>query len=158
LRVGRLEVGLIIFGIAVVLITDAVSAGGDYFKPTDTARRWAGILILLTLFVCRIFPAILLKLGAIDGLPELTREERRVVSEDSPPPLYTNAGRRAETWRDQPGEIDVTLSVYDPLPVGTAICLGPDARGLAVWRLVVSGSELPGTWLVENGQFVPATA
>ncbi len=44
----------------------------------------------------------------------------------------------------------------DAVPVGTAICVGSDAAGMAVWRLSIRGAELPERWIVVDREFRPA--
>jgi hypothetical protein len=37
-----------------------------------------------------------------------------------------------------------------------ALCVGPDAAGVARWRLSVHDAALPGLWVVVNREFRPA--
>ncbi len=43
-----------------------------------------------------------------------------------------------------------------PPIVGSAYCVDRDAGGVAVWRLIIRGAELPGRWIVIDRQFRPA--
>jgi hypothetical protein len=40
--------------------------------------------------------------------------------------------------------------------VGAAHCVDRDAGGVALWRLIIRGAELPGRWIVIDRQFRPA--
>jgi hypothetical protein len=52
--------------------------------------------------------------------------------------------------------ISVLEAPGDAVPVGTAICVSSDAAGVAAWRLVIRGVELPGRWIVVDREFRPA--
>ncbi len=58
------------------------------------------------------------------------------------------------------GAVRSTISVLeapgDAVPVGTAICVSLDTAGVAVWRLMIRGAELPGRWIVVDREFRPA--
>lgn len=43
-----------------------------------------------------------------------------------------------------------------PMPVGRDNCAGWDPAGLAVWRLTIDGSDVPGRWVIIDRRFVPA--
>ena len=56
------------------------------------------------------------------------------------------------------GDVDGSIEVFeDPcrsISIGTARCIGWDAAGSAVWRLVVHDDEVPGPWLVVDREFL----
>jgi len=58
------------------------------------------------------------------------------------------------------GETCKTIGVLedpgDAMTVGTALCVGRDAAGVALWRLVIRGAELRERWIVFDRQFRPA--
>jgi hypothetical protein len=51
--------------------------------------------------------------------------------------------------------IGILEAPKDAVPVGTAICVGSDAAGMAVWHLTIRGAELPGRWIVVDREFRP---
>jgi hypothetical protein len=53
-------------------------------------------------------------------------------------------------------EISVLESPDDLKSVGTALCCGLDAAGVALWRLMIRGAELHGKWIVVDREFRPA--
>ena len=73
-------------------------------------------------------------------------------------PFYTNAGpvQGPFLYRDAPKAIDVFDAPDDPTPIGTALCLGSNRVGVAVWKLTLNDTELPGHWVVIDRKFVPA--
>jgi hypothetical protein len=42
------------------------------------------------------------------------------------------------------------------MPVGIASCWGPDGKGLSLWTLNVVGCEIPGRWVITDGEFKPS--
>jgi hypothetical protein len=52
--------------------------------------------------------------------------------------------------------IRVLESPDNPVSVGIASCVGFDAAGVAIWRLVIRGAELIGRWIVIDREFRPA--
>jgi hypothetical protein len=74
-------------------------------------------------------------------------------------PFYANAGPAHGPLRygGVPGAIGILEALDEPMPVGMALCVGWDSAGLAVWTLTVHGDDLPGRWLVIDGEFRPAT-
>jgi hypothetical protein len=52
-------------------------------------------------------------------------------------------------------EISVLEAPEDLMSVGTAICCGLDAAGVALWRLIIRGAELRGRWIVLDREFIP---
>ena len=55
-----------------------------------------------------------------------------------------------------PDAIGVLEALDRPMPIGMALCVGVDAAGRALWTLSVEGQDLPGRWIVEDGEFQPA--
>jgi hypothetical protein len=41
------------------------------------------------------------------------------------------------------------------MPIGMACCMGWDRDGLAEWRLVVEGDDVPGRWIIVDREFWP---
>jgi hypothetical protein len=74
-------------------------------------------------------------------------------------PYCASAGpaRGPLKYGEVPGAIGVLEALDGPMPVGMALCVGWDPAGLAVGTLTVHGDELPGRWLVIDGEFRPAT-
>jgi hypothetical protein len=71
---------------------------------------------------------------------------------------YTGSGPRRGPflWRDAWGTSVVVLqSRDDRVPIGLATPIGVGAGGVATWRLVVRGSDVPGRWIVVGGEFWP---
>jgi hypothetical protein len=70
---------------------------------------------------------------------------------------FTTASKKG---RVRYGQISHTIGVGEsdgfPVPVGQANQIGKTAEGLAVWRLTVHGVDLPGTFVIVDGAFVPA--
>jgi hypothetical protein len=54
-----------------------------------------------------------------------------------------------------PDDISVIEDLEKPIPVGMALCVGVDTAGRALWTLSVEGQDLPGRWIVEDGEFRP---
>jgi hypothetical protein len=59
-------------------------------------------------------------------------------------------------FRDAPDAISVLEAADDPTPIGTASYTGRDTAGLAVWRLTIRGTELPGRWIILDREFRPS--
>ena len=53
-------------------------------------------------------------------------------------------------WR-----IGVDASPFKPLRIGDASEVGRTPTGLALWQLRVQGEEVPGLWVLIDGEFVP---
>jgi hypothetical protein len=60
-------------------------------------------------------------------------------------------------YRDASESIAVLEAPDDAMPIGRALCIGWDAAGSAVWRLVVPDAEVDGPWVVVDREFI-ATA
>jgi hypothetical protein len=71
---------------------------------------------------------------------------------------YTNVGPGEGPVFDHrvPPTIDVLKASDDAQPIGTALCVGSGAKGMALWRLIVHGVTLPDRWIVVDRQFWPA--
>ena len=71
---------------------------------------------------------------------------------------YTNVGPGEGPILDRrgPPTIDVMKAPNDAQPIGTALCVGAGAKGIALWRLIVRGTSLPDRWIVVDRQFRPA--
>ena len=57
-------------------------------------------------------------------------------------------------YRDVAGPIEVFEDAEHSIPIGTARCIGSDAGGCAVWRLVVHDDEFEGPWVIEDREFL----
>ena len=57
---------------------------------------------------------------------------------------------------DTRNAIGVLEGPDDSTTVGSASCVGWDAGGVAIWRLMIRGAELPGKWIVIDREFRPA--
>ena len=70
---------------------------------------------------------------------------------------FTNAGpeRGPLRYGAVPGAIGVLAALDKSMPVGLALCVGRDAAGRAVWRLVVHNARVPGRWVVVDREFRP---
>ena len=71
---------------------------------------------------------------------------------------FANAGpdRGPIVCGTTPDAIGMIEDLEKPIPVGMALCVGVDAAGRALWTLSVEGQDLPGRWIVEDGEFQPA--
>jgi hypothetical protein len=55
-----------------------------------------------------------------------------------------------------PDAIGVLEAPDRPMPIGTALVVGRDAAGIALWELVVHDEVVPGRWIVVDREFHPA--
>jgi hypothetical protein len=71
-------------------------------------------------------------------------------------PYYADAGPDDEIlmYRDVATSIEVFEAPDRSIPIGTARCIGWDAAGSAVWKLVVHDDELDGPWLIVDREFI----
>ena len=71
-------------------------------------------------------------------------------------PYYAEAGPEDGIllYRDVTGFIEVFEDPDRSIPIGTARCIGWDAAGSAVWRLVVHDDEAEGPWLIVDREFL----
>jgi hypothetical protein len=49
--------------------------------------------------------------------------------------------------------IAVTRSRRTRTPIGTALCVGRDETGMALWELTIGNVEVPGRWVVLDREF-----
>jgi len=56
---------------------------------------------------------------------------------------------------EYPFAVGVLEAPDNAMPRGIALEVGRTADGLAKWKLKVSGCELPGRFIIEDGRFVP---
>jgi hypothetical protein len=49
--------------------------------------------------------------------------------------------------------IDVLQAPDDHMPIGIAMSAGPNRAGVAVWRLIVRKTEVPGLWVIVDREF-----
>ena len=68
---------------------------------------------------------------------------------------YCNAGppKGPLLYRDVPGVLGVLEVPDQPMPIGTAFCIGKTAAGVALWELIVHGTELAGNWVLIDRRF-----
>ena len=71
---------------------------------------------------------------------------------------FTNVGPKSGPikYRDGHGAIGVMEARDKHMPIGVALGVGWDGRGVALWRLSVGEDELPGLWIVVDREFRPA--
>jgi hypothetical protein len=71
-------------------------------------------------------------------------------------PYYAEAGPEDGIlmYRDVAGSIEVFEDPDRSIPIGTARCIGWDAAGSAVWRLLVQDDEVEGPWLIVDREFI----
>jgi hypothetical protein len=71
-------------------------------------------------------------------------------------PYYADAGREDDIlmYCDVAGSIEVFEDSARSSPIGTARCIGRDAAGSAVWRLMVADHDIEGPWLIVDGEFL----
>ena len=69
---------------------------------------------------------------------------------------YTNVGPGEGPILDRhgPPTIDVMKAPTDAQPIGTALCVGVGAQGIAIWGLIVQGVEVPGRWVLIDREFL----
>jgi hypothetical protein len=70
------------------------------------------------------------------------------------PAYSTNFGGAAIRYGEVPGAIGVLESPDNHMPIGMAFPLGWTAEGLALFRLVIGGEEIPGRWVCRARRFV----
>ena len=54
-----------------------------------------------------------------------------------------------------PDAIGVLGALDQPMPIGTATCVGRDAAGCVLWELVIHDEIVPGRWIVIDREFRP---
>jgi hypothetical protein len=71
---------------------------------------------------------------------------------------YTNAGPLSGPLRANVGYfgIGVSQSPGTCTPIGAALVAGQDQNGLALWRLTIDTTDLPGLYVVIDREFRPA--
>jgi hypothetical protein len=69
---------------------------------------------------------------------------------------FTTASQRGRVrFGMLPWNIGVTESPVYPERIGEASEFGMSINGLALWHLRVKGADVPGQWVIVDGQFVP---
>jgi len=70
---------------------------------------------------------------------------------------FANAGpdRGPLLYCAAPDAIGVLGALDQPMPIGTAMCVGRDAAGCALWELVIHDEIVPGRWIVIDREFRP---
>ena len=63
---------------------------------------------------------------------------------------------RTPRYCDVSGTINVLEALGQPSPVGTAVCIGENAAGVAVWKLSIRERDMLGRWIVFHRGFMPA--
>jgi hypothetical protein len=68
---------------------------------------------------------------------------------------FSNAGpvRGPTFYHSVPDAIGVLESPTNNLPIGTALGLGPDDAGVALWCLNVHGVAVRGRWVIVDREF-----
>ena len=71
-------------------------------------------------------------------------------------PYYSDVGPVSGLvlYRDVAGSIEVFEDLDRSTPIGTARCIGWDAAGSAVWRLIVHEEESEDPWVIVDGEFL----
>ena len=71
-------------------------------------------------------------------------------------PFYSDVGPGTGLvmHRDVAGSIEVFEDPDCSISIGTAYCIGWDAAGSAVWRLVVEDEELEDPWVIVDREFL----
>jgi hypothetical protein len=70
---------------------------------------------------------------------------------------FAHISMREPVKRGQvPGSIGVDDSPTNSMPIGQAHCFRWAEGGLAVWCLIVGGTDLPGEWVIVDREFIPA--
>jgi hypothetical protein len=69
---------------------------------------------------------------------------------------FTNACTRGRVRYRQlvASAIGILESAGDSTAIGMAFHVGRSTDGLALWRLKVRGTDVPGHWIIDDGQFV----
>ena len=69
---------------------------------------------------------------------------------------YSNfgPGHGLVMYRDVAGSIEVFEDPDGSIPIGTARCIGWDAAGSAVWRLIVHDEEFEDPWVIVDREFL----
>jgi hypothetical protein len=72
---------------------------------------------------------------------------------------FTNFGPRSGPVRDRDGHstIGVLGSPDNNMPIGMALGNGRTEDGVAIWRLIVRGAEVPGRWVNLDLEFRPVS-
>jgi hypothetical protein len=58
-------------------------------------------------------------------------------------------------WRDRQAAVGVLEFPGDHTPIGVALEAGWDHAGRSLWRLIVHGDDVPGSWIVVGREFWP---
>jgi hypothetical protein len=71
-------------------------------------------------------------------------------------PYYANAGPEEGSlkYRDVSDPIAIFEAPEDTMPIGRARCIGWDAAGSGVWRLVIGETEVEGPWVIVDREFL----
>jgi hypothetical protein len=71
-------------------------------------------------------------------------------------PYYSDFGQASGlvSYRDVAGLIEVFEDPYRSIPIGAARCIGWDAAGSAVWRLIVQGEDLEDPCVIVDREFL----
>jgi hypothetical protein len=71
------------------------------------------------------------------------------------PDYFTNIDISGGVRCDQlPDSIGVIETLHNRAPIGRASRIGQTEEGLALWRLQVRGTEVPGRWVILGKWFV----
>jgi hypothetical protein len=69
---------------------------------------------------------------------------------------FTNISATGPVRYNQvPFSIGVLEAPDKPMPIGMASPVGRTEGGLAVWRLVIRGADVPGRWILVDREFRP---
>jgi hypothetical protein len=60
--------------------------------------------------------------------------------------------KRQMLYRDVPGSLGVLSAPDGLMPIGQADCVTHDENGAAVWVLRVGKQEIPGRWVLVDGE------
>jgi hypothetical protein len=71
-------------------------------------------------------------------------------------PFYSDVGpgNGSVMYREVVGSIGVFEDPAGVIAIGTARCIGSDAAGSAVWRLILQDEELEGAWVIVDREFL----
>jgi hypothetical protein len=85
-----------------------------------------------------------------------SRAYRALSCYPGPMEYFTNACTRGRVRYRQlvASAIGILESAGDSTPIGMAFHVGRSTDGLALWRLKVRGTDVPGHWIIDDGQFV----